>query len=198
MRPTIIDNKDIKMYNFVSEKITANDQLRIASGFFNVGGYSLLSDAIGTLVSKGGKIRVIIGRESIEKHSTINYVEKSLHEDMAIAFDASGVRTVNSLISLITNKKMEFRKYTEKFHHAKCYIFGSKNDNNSATAIGSSNFTRAGLTANVELNLVTYEPPSIELSEKWFEQRWKESTDISKNLYTYWKNQNSAKSWNPI
>ena len=182
MRPTIIDNKIIKMHDFASEKIEINNQLRIASGFFNVGGYLLLSDAIDTLVKNGGIIRIIIGRESIEKYGTMNYAEKPLHEDLAVAFDDSGVRTVNSLISLIKNKKMQFRKYTERFHHAKCYIFGSKDDNNSATAIGSSNFTRAGLTVNVELNLVTYDPPAIELSEKWFEQRWTEATDISKDL----------------
>ena len=155
MKPTIIDNKDNKMHDFASNRIKINNHLRIASGFFNVGGYLLLSDAIDVLVKNGGKIRVIIGRESIEKQGTLNYIEKPLHEDLSITFDDSGVRTVNSLISLIKNKKMEFRKYTERFHHAKCYIFGSNDDNNSATAIGSSNFTRAGLTVNVD---VTYEP----------------------------------------
>ena len=182
MKHTIIDNKDNKMHDFASDRIKINNQLRIASGFFNVGGYLLLSEAIDVLVKNGGKIRIIIGKESIEKHGTIDYTEKPLHEDLSITFDDSGVRTVNSLISLIKNKKMEFRKYTERFHHAKCYIFGSNDDNNSATAIGSSNFTRAGLTANVELNLVTYEPTSIKLSEEWFEKRWVESADISKDL----------------
>ena len=52
---------------------------------------------------------------------------------------------------LIDNNQLEVRVYRRSFLHAKCYIFGT-DEENAIGIIGSSNFTKQGLFGNLELN----------------------------------------------
>ncbi len=45
--------------------------------------------------------------------------------------------------------------------------------------VGSSNFTRPGLTQNLELNLFSTDQAHIEGLKKWYSELWKESEDIN-------------------
>ena len=78
----------------------------------------------------------------------------------------------------------------DKFH-AKAYItyfrddyrdqfISSMNLPNGYALGGSSNFTHAGLTKNIELN-VQVDNEVAELQE-WFEERWLEGTDITEAI----------------
>lgn len=48
---------------------------------------------------------------------------------------------------------------------------------NGYALVGSSNFTKAGLTKNIELNVQISN--NVELLQEWFEQRWNEAKDIT-------------------
>ena len=44
-----------------------------------------------------------------------------------------------------------------------------------AAMVGSSNFTHAGLSTNLELNLFSYDPPERAAVKEWFDEIWEEA-----------------------
>ncbi len=70
---------------------------------------------------------------------------------------------------------VEVRRFTEGFLHGKAYI--ADHDALPAVLAGSSNFTRAGLSSNAELNL-GYPAGSggyVQLVREWFDELWNQS-----------------------
>ena len=86
------------------------------------------------------------------------------------------------------NRKIECRVYDSDKFHAKAYItyfrddfrsqfITSMNMPNGYALVGSSNFTHAGLTKNIELNVQVDD--EVEELQEWYEKRWEEGTDIT-------------------
>ena len=83
---------------------------------------------------------------------------------------------------MIESKRLEVRIYRESFLHAKCYIFGDYESDSSIGIIGSSNFTKNGLTQNAELNTLESDHRIVTFSPKtdtqeyghlsWFDAFW--------------------------
>ena len=48
--------------------------------------------------------------------------------------------------------------------------------------IGSSNFTRPGLTQNIELNSFITDATHIEKLKDWYDARWEESSEVREEL----------------
>jgi phosphatidylserine/phosphatidylglycerophosphate/cardiolipin synthase-like enzyme len=48
--------------------------------------------------------------------------------------------------------------------------------------IGSSNFTGAGLTANLELNAILKQQSATDALKQWYEAVWEKSEDYKKEL----------------
>ena len=73
-------------------------------------------------------------------------------------------------------------KAGRKFH-AKAYIASaSPEEAPSAAFVGSSNFTRAGLSSNVELNIGYDEEASTRKLAAWFEEHWEEGEEITEDF----------------
>ena len=53
----------------------------------------------------------------------------------------------------------------------------------SAALVGSSNFTRPGLTQNVELN-VRFQGPEVTELQEWFEKHWADAEPVKDELLT--------------
>ena len=74
-----------------------------------------------------------------------------------------------AIVDAIRSGKIEIRVYRKKKFHAKSYITHGRLDVvGSAALVGSSNFTRPGLTRNVELN-VRFSGPEVRELQAWFE-----------------------------
>jgi phosphatidylserine/phosphatidylglycerophosphate/cardiolipin synthase-like enzyme len=63
------------------------------------------------------------------------------------------------------------RRYEKAFLHGKAFLFAS----DEGVIAGSSNFTAAGLTRNLELNLGRYDPTPVQKVREWFESLWDEA-----------------------
>src|SRR5713101_2866725 len=133
--------------------------LDIATAYFNVGGWQLLRDGLNGL----GNFRLLLGDEP-EAGSDLGLREigakpvKGLIRDLAQAqFNEQTLRLVEDLIAFLHQAHVQVRLYTQGFLHAKCYLFysggGFERFIPVAAIVGSSNFTRAGLLSNKELNL---------------------------------------------
>ena len=48
--------------------------------------------------------------------------------------------------------------------------------------VGSSNFTKPGLTQNVELNVQVQSPSEVAQLQTWYEEHWEKSEDISEDI----------------
>src|SRR5213080_2685202 len=134
--------------------------LDVATAYFNVGGWQLLRDELNGL----GNVRLLLGDEP-EAGSDLGLREigakpvKGLIRDLAReSFNEQTLRLVEDLIAFLRQEHVQVRLYTQGFLHAKCYLFysggGFERFTPLAAVVGSSNFTRAGLQVNKELNLV--------------------------------------------
>jgi HKD family nuclease len=72
--------------------------------------------------------------------------------------------------------QIECRVYDNGKFHAKAYITHTKPEVSSAQAlVGSSNFTRPGLTKNVELNVQIQNAREVTQLQEWFEAHQRRS-----------------------
>ena len=181
-------------------------EVAIATGYWDLPGMVDISEELVHFLSKDGvKFRLLLGEEpsvrtyQIKKPVLVDpdfphkYLKKDL-EDLDLKPESQKV--CNLIIQHIGKdengkSKLEIRVYKKNFLHAKCYIFGSEKEN-AIGIIGSSNFTRQGLSGNLELNTiedtnatVNYRRMSIDQHpshRSWFENLWDESEDWSKNF----------------
>ena len=159
--PFVIDNQQHKMSDVLNTLLAhhSGHSLDIASAYFNVGGWQLLRTGLENL----GNVRLLLGDEP-EAGFDLGLKEvgakpiKGLIRDLAGAnFNEQTLRLVEDLIAFLRQEHVQVRLYTRGFLHAKCYLLysggGFAHFFPIAAIVGSSNFTRAGLQSNKELNL---------------------------------------------
>lgn len=191
--PQFIDNNRKNLADTLNQIAPDFTTLSIATGYWDLPGTLEVIDNIKNY--KG--IRLLIGQEPLPNHLQKKfhldfdnaedlfpdaYVKNDLESD-ANSKDIEGLRdTAKTLVSLIKGGQLEIKVYRKPRLHAKAYIFGQLGDGHSVGIIGSSNFTKAGLTSNSELNFLTEDYKIIEFEPKtlkqdnghltWFNDLW--------------------------
>jgi phosphatidylserine/phosphatidylglycerophosphate/cardiolipin synthase-like enzyme len=159
--PFVIDNQQHRMVEVLNRLLGEHRgrSLDVATAYFNVGGWQLLREGLNGL----GSFRLLLGDEP-EAGLDVGLKEmgakpvKGLVRDLANErFNEQTLRLVEDLVAFLRQENVQVRLYTQGFLHAKCYIFysggGFAHFTPIAAIVGSSNFTRAGLQTNKELNL---------------------------------------------
>lgn len=193
-RKEIIDNETdrVTMGDFLNGAISkGTERLDICTGYFNVSGFSILKDRLWNASKQNSfQMRLLFGRETISREgyaksslrdkedddSEDNSPESSVGKEIEnLDINEQSAALVDNLIQFLRQDSILVRTNSERFNHAKCYIL------DDVVAVGSSNFTGAGLGfANVELNAILYQPSAQQLVKKWFDRRWDEVQDSSK------------------
>lgn len=173
---SIIDNRDGN--TLLARLRTDTDsgrELCIASAFFTLDALLLLAETLG----RYQKIRLLFGddadatqrRKLLEKAKLESEVDllKQREEGLALL---SPLKIVERLFQ---EGKIEARCYTQQKFHAKAYLI----QRDAAFAprqgiLGSGNFTRSGMTRNIELNVILSVEQTAQL-EAWFDARWEEA-----------------------
>ncbi len=188
MGAQIIDNKRIKLAEVINELAPKFQHLSIATGYWDLPGLKLVFDSISGYES----VRLLIGQEPLPpqyaKKLNLNLLDETFPESQMVENlqdqeQSSELRGfVVSLKQLIDKGALEVRVYRGDFLHAKTYIFGNLGSREAVGIIGSSNFTRAGLTSNIELNALEDDArivkslPKIDTDEhghlSWFQEIW--------------------------
>ena len=196
-RPEFVDNREgntlaaaITEYIDELDDLLADDpDLDIASGYFNPGGYFSLAEGL----ERVGRVRILLGAEPDEKDRTrwrkpgepreeeydqrrVDEALKSLNENLERDRDLLGFAretddNLQTMIDFLNSERVEVRRYEKRFLHGKAFLFSHE----QGVLAGSSNFTRAGLNWNLELNLGHYEPHVTGQVAEWFEDVWAES-----------------------
>ncbi len=156
--PKIIENNRRNMGSVLRELSNQYDELSIATGYWDLPGLLEIFEGIKTYKS----IRLIIGQEPLAprfaRKLDLTEPEKTFPElDFTAGLqDLEQKQEFRDLVfatkQLIDDSKLHVKVYRRSFLHAKAYIFGSYNSESAVGIIGSSNFTKAGLTTNSELN----------------------------------------------
>lgn len=196
--PQFIDNSRKKLSNVLNEIAPKYKVLRIATGYWDLAGtLELIND-----FDQYNKIQLLIGKEPIAHRLQTQYnidmaAPENLFPDADIKHDLQEYGnseeleqlrdTAKKLVKLMKSNTLEVKIYRTPRLHAKAYIFGELGDADSVGIIGSSNFTRAGLTSNAELNFLTEDYHIVEFkptSDKqqnghivWFDELWQDAEE---------------------
>ncbi len=182
--PKIIDNERTSMLDVIAALCKEHKKLSIATGYWDLGAISLLLDELDGME----EIRLLIGREPLIPRHKLEIPEgdfpvKDFQFDLAQVDPSSDIRkAAEKVADWIASGKLQVKVFTRTFLHAKTYVFGDFESDNAVGVIGSSNFTKNGLTQNTELNalendykVVLYQPKTIRQETghlTWFEQMW--------------------------
>jgi len=90
---------------------------------------------------------------------------------------------VDSVVDALKTGRIQCRVYNREKFHAKAYITHGRLDViGSQALVGSSNFTRPGLTQNVELNIKVESSAEVAQLQDWFERHWDLAEDVSADI----------------
>ena len=182
------DEQTVKKY--LREWCPISKQMDIATGYWEIGG--LLS--LDTEWQKLDKIRIILGNEVTRRtKEVIDKAVEALLGAIKNSIDAEQEKNdfligVPAILDALKSGKIECRVYDKSKFHAKAYITyfrdeykaqfpSSLNVPEGYALVGSSNFTRAGLTQNIELNVQIRD--DVDQLQDWFETHWDEGEDIT-------------------
>jgi ERCC4-related helicase len=191
MTSKLIDNNRLSLRNALSAQIPNFDRISIATGYWDLPGFQLLEESLSNYKS----IRLLIGQEPLPpafaKRADLENIDETFPESQIRAGLAGLDQSQELRNSAKTIKKwiadglLEVKVLKGTFLHAKAYIFGDYDSHQAVGVIGSSNFTAAGLTKNLELNYlddnthtVIFKPnsenqPHSHLS--WFDELWNDT-----------------------
>lgn len=198
----VVDNssEEQSVKQYLTEWCDVSKQMDIATGYLEIGGLLDLDSKW----QKLDKIRIILGNEMTRRtQEVIEAVKQALLDHLRESIDAEQEHNefligVPAIIDAMKTRKIECRVFDKDKFHAKAYItyfrddyraqfISSMNLPNGYALVGSSNFTHAGLTKNIELN-VQVDNEVAELQE-WFNERWEEGVDITEAILQVIENQ---------
>jgi len=199
LRPTspsgeffIVDNSDEhwKALEYLRQWCQISEAVDIATGYFEIG--SLL--ALDGEWQKVDKIRILIGSET--SRQTVDAIRKATQElDGSFGSERNDdpfLTGLESVVEAMRSGKIEIRVYRKKKFHAKAYItHGRLEVVGSAALVGSSNFTKPGLSQNVELN-VRFTGLEVGALQDWFSSYWEEAETATAELLEIMEKHNRA------
>jgi len=161
-------------------------QLDVATGFFEVGA---LLDLDGSW-QKFDKIRILMGDEiSLRTKKAIlrgvlqkaeDRLDKGLEDDKQT--DPFLIGT-DAVVAALRSGQIQCKVYSEDKFHAKAYITHARLEVvGSQALVGSSNFTRPGLTQNIELNIKIESSAEVGQLQRWYENHWEQAVDVTEDV----------------
>lgn len=158
----------------------------IATGYFEIGGLLAMEDKW----QKLDKIRILMGDETTarSKRAILEAIRSNAEArlDASLEVEKSDrpfLEGVAAIEAALRDGRIECRVYNKDKFHAKAYITHAKVDVIGAQAlVGSSNFTRPGLTKSVELNIQVQSGREVAQLQEWFDHHWGEAEDVTEDI----------------
>lgn len=188
----IVDNstEQQSVKEYLIDWCKVSKQMDIATGYLEIGG--LL--ALDTHWQKLDKIRIILGNEMTKRtRDVIDKVVEVLISRFNDSIDTEHEKNefligVPAILEAMKSGKIECRVYDKNKFHAKAYITYFRDEYRDQfiqamnvpigyALVGSSNFTKAGLTQNIELNVQVSN--DVDQLQKWFDDHWERGEDIT-------------------
>ena len=186
IRRDIIDNisEGITMSKILNSEIPYTQKLDISTGYFNIGGYSQLKEALYyASLKEDFEMRLLLGKEALIQDASFEEIAKNDKDSVSIKSELNdaeltpeSMSDTASLIKFLNKSNISVRLGQSNFNHSKCYI------TDDVAFIGSSNFTAGGLYKNDELNAGLYQPGITGKTLVWFNKMWDKADDTKQDL----------------
>ncbi len=157
----------------------------IATGFFEIGALLALHGDW----QKLEKIRLLMGDEvSLRTKAVFTEALRNRVDRLNDSLESEKrpnpfLEGVEEVVEAIAEGRIECRVYRRDKFHAKTYITHAKFDVVGAQAlVGSSNFTKAGLTHNIELNIQVQSGREVAQLQDWFDAHWADAEDVTADV----------------
>jgi len=155
----------------------------IATGYFEIGSLLKLDGKWQQLE----KIRVLMGSETTARTKKMlqDFVRERATARLDESLESDKVENpflhgVPAIVEALRSGQIEVRVYDKNKFHAKAYITHAKLDViGSQALVGSSNFTKPGLTDNIELNVQVQSAREVTQLQEWFEIHWDDASEVS-------------------
>ena len=168
---------------YLDEWSSISKAFDIATGYFEIGALLALDRKWQDL----DKIRILMGAET--SHRTRKALLEAVQEQALDKLDGSieedkernpFLHGIPAVLKALRSGQIECRIYDRKKFHAKAYITHAKLEVVGAQAlVGSSNFTKPGLTKNVELNVQIQSAREVAQLQEWFETHWARASEVT-------------------
>jgi superfamily II DNA or RNA helicase len=181
--PVIIDNRNANTVEHALRRLLPHlEKLDVATGSFEIGSFLPLEGLWQDLAM----IRILMGDETTRRtqKEILGAILKKSDESLETEKERDDALTgLPAVRQAIIDKQIAMKIYARARFHAKAYLMESKEASPVDYAIvGSSNFTRPGLTQNLELNLFSTDQAHIQALREWYNELWAEAEDISPEL----------------
>ena len=191
----LVDNVDYGNHHQALKWLTAHypGPLSVATGYIGLEGL----DALARLVhGQERPTRLLIGAmpealTGVPGETVADRFEQSVsalrrQADFS-AFPALRRDILERVAHFLESDKVEVRRYIRRFLHGKAYLIGELNEAGSpvgpgAALVSSANLTRGGLTANLELGMVHYQPNVVGMALGWHARLWEDALDFRQQL----------------
>lgn len=158
----------------------------IATGFFEIGALLALDGKWQNLE----KIRVLMGTETTHRTrqallaAVRTYTTEALDQSIeSTKQDNPFLHGVPAVLDGLRTGKIECRIFDRGRFHAKTYITHAKLEVvGSQALVGSSNFTRPGLTENIELNVQIQSAREVAQLQDWFVTHWNQAKNVTEDV----------------
>lgn len=196
-KPEFVDNRELTLAHALTAHMDwleathiAPQELDIATGYFNPEGFSILVERL----KKLKHVRLLLGAEpappptrplrmpgdplgngfeaKLIRQALAQQTEGLERDRNLLEFTAPVEGAVKELLQFLDSGRLVVRRYEKSFLHGKAYIFSTDDE---GVISGSSNFTAAGLTHNLELNMGRYDPTPVAKVRNWFNSLWEEA-----------------------
>ena len=183
----IVDNSDEnwKALHYLNEWCEISNQFDIATGYFEISALTAMDGQW----QKLDKIRILMGDEQslrLKQHFQKALSEKLGALDDSMEDEKEGnefLSGVEAVLDAIRTKKIECRVYRKKKFHAKAYITYDRSKVRPPIGlVGSANFTKSGLSSNIELNVQIETGAEVKILQDWYEKHWDEAEDVSADI----------------
>lgn len=168
---SIIDNQgENTLLSALGNVFTGGDELSIATAFFSLDALNLIGKSIGDKTT----IRILFGGDAspAQRLQLLELMRSRSDEDLAKSrIQDPTVDGLQIIKRLIDEGRLEARVYTKDKFHAKAYLTKREAFPPYLGIIGSGNFTRAGLTQNIELNVHLQQDQTAQL-KVWYDDCW--------------------------
>ncbi|MDY0041483.1 MAG: helicase-related protein, partial [Desulforhabdus sp.] len=204
--PAIIDNRseETRLDSVLRQIILPwATQIDVAVGYFYYSGFETIAEGLlqnAALKEPAGArenmIRIIMSPRTdrttarlltsgteFDWQVELREILRELEADLA----AHSMSHAELFLSLLRQKTLNVRLYTQDFFHAKAYLARVELENGTHTysIVGSSNFSQSGFTDNRELNITNTDDLHYNSLQDWFQELWESSTvDLNESLIT--------------
>ena len=184
----IVDNSvtDWTGLRYLQEWCDIAKSMDIATGYFEIGALLALDGKWQQL----DKIRILMGAEMTHRtrRALLDAVQKQAIQVLDKSLDAAKADSplltkVPAIMEALRDGRIEVRVYSKDKFHAKAYITHSKIQVvGSQALVGSSNFTKPGLTQNIELNVQIQNAREVQQLQEWFEAHWQHGEIVTEAI----------------